>query len=228
MDLSGEVAERKIGAPQRGVISPLLCNIYLHELDKELEKSGHRFVRYADDFVIFVRTKRAGERVMTSVTKFIEKQLKLVVNEEKSKVGAVTRLKFLSCLITKVNGVCRFRPTTEAKRNLIRTLRKITKRNRPGTFKDIITEINQVTRGWINYFGRGFIETTQSWLNRRFRQLILKRWKRVRTKYKMLRQYALDHRSAMKIAQSRKNIGDYRIRTRFIVHLQQNNSTSGD
>ncbi|EGQ1729327.1 group II intron reverse transcriptase/maturase, partial [Staphylococcus pseudintermedius] len=72
IDLSGEVAERKIGAPQGGVISPLLCNIYLHELDKELEKRGHRFVRYADDFVIFVRTKRAGERVMSSVTKFIE------------------------------------------------------------------------------------------------------------------------------------------------------------
>nr|WP_245394840.1 reverse transcriptase domain-containing protein [Staphylococcus coagulans] len=70
-------------------------------MDKELEKRGHRFVRYADDFVIFVRTKRAGERVMTSVTKFIEKQLKLVFNEEKSKVGAITRLKFLSCLITK-------------------------------------------------------------------------------------------------------------------------------
>ncbi|MDE9798579.1 reverse transcriptase domain-containing protein [Staphylococcus delphini] len=68
IDLSGEVAERKIGAPQGGVISPLLCNIYLHELDKELEKRGHRFVRYADDFVIFVRTKRAGERVMSSVT----------------------------------------------------------------------------------------------------------------------------------------------------------------
>ncbi|MDE9856902.1 hypothetical protein O0D78_00715 [Staphylococcus pseudintermedius] len=83
----------------------------------------------------------------------------------------------MSCLITKVNGVCRFRPTTEAKRNLIRTLREITKRNRPGTFKDIITKINQVTRGWIKYFGRGFIrefiETTQSWLNRRIRQLIL-------------------------------------------------------
>ncbi|MDK3601811.1 hypothetical protein O0A33_06305 [Staphylococcus pseudintermedius] len=75
------------------------------------------------------------------------------------------------------NEVCRFRPTTEAKRNLIRTLREITKRNRPGTFKDIITKINQVTRGWIKYFGRGFIrefiETTQSWLNRRIRQLIL-------------------------------------------------------
>ncbi|MDT0964579.1 reverse transcriptase domain-containing protein, partial [Staphylococcus pseudintermedius] len=69
--------------------------------DKELEKRGHRFVRYADDFVIFVRTKRAGERVMMSVTKFIEKQLKFVVNEEKSKVGAVTRLKFLSCNINE-------------------------------------------------------------------------------------------------------------------------------
>ncbi len=101
IDLSGEVAERKIGAPQGGVISPLLCDIYLHELDKELEKRGHRFVRYADDFVIFVRTKRAGERVMMSVTKFIEKQLKFVVNEEKSKVGAVTRLKFLSCNINE-------------------------------------------------------------------------------------------------------------------------------
>ncbi|VED63934.1 RNA-directed DNA polymerase [Staphylococcus delphini] len=127
-----------------------------------------------------------------------------------------------------------FRPTTEAKRNLIRALRKITKQNRPATFKDIIAEINQVTRGWINYFGRGFIrgfiETTQSWLNRRLRQLLLKRWKRVRTKYKMLCQYGLYHRSAMKIAESRKKHWRLRlsnIPTRFIVHLQQNNSTSG-
>nr|WP_231910042.1 group II intron reverse transcriptase/maturase [Staphylococcus simiae] len=93
IDLSGEVAERKIGAPQGGVISPLLCNIYLHELDRELEQRGHRFVRYADDFVIFVRTKRAGERVMNSVTTFIEKELKLEVNTDKSKVGSPTRLK---------------------------------------------------------------------------------------------------------------------------------------
>ncbi|MDI1619723.1 reverse transcriptase domain-containing protein, partial [Staphylococcus aureus] len=79
IDLSGEVAERKIGAPQGGVISPLLCNIYLHELDKELEKRNHRFVRYADDFVIFVKTKRAGERVMDSIKTFIHKTLKLEV-----------------------------------------------------------------------------------------------------------------------------------------------------
>ena len=120
IDLSGEVAERKIGAPQGGVISPLLCNIYLHELDKELEKRNHRFVRYADDFVIFVKTKRAGERVMDSIKTFIHKTLKLEVNNDKSKVGSPTRLKFLSCLMSKVNGTYRFRPTTEAKRNLKR------------------------------------------------------------------------------------------------------------
>lgn len=221
IDLNGSYKSREIGAPQGGVISPLLCNIYLHELDKELEKRGHRFVRYADDFVIFVRSKRAGQRVMESVTKFIEKDLKLIVNKEKSKVGAVTRLKFLSCLMTKVDGIYRFRPTTGAKRNLKRSLRRLTKRNRPGTFKEIITEINQVTRGWINYFGRGFIKAfikrLQSWLNRRIRQLILKRWKKPKTKYKMLRKYGLDHKSAMKIAQSRKKY--WRLSSTKEVHL---------
>ncbi|HDJ2890078.1 TPA: group II intron reverse transcriptase/maturase, partial [Staphylococcus aureus] len=173
IDLSGEVAERKIGAPQGGVISPLLCNIYLHELDKELEKRHHRFVRYADDFVIFVKTKRAGERVMDSIKTFIHKTLKLEVNNDKSKVGSPTRLKFLSCLMSKVNGTYRFRPTTEAKRNLKRNLKWLTRRSRPGSFQDIITEINRVTRGWINYFGKGFIkrflQELEPWLNRRIR-----------------------------------------------------------
>ena len=91
IDLSGEFVESKTGAPQGGVLSPLLSNVYLHELDKELSKRGHRFVRYADDFVIYVKTKRAGERVMESVTKYIEKDLKLIVNQEKSKVGSPTR-----------------------------------------------------------------------------------------------------------------------------------------
>ena len=81
-------------APQGGVLSPLLSNVYLHELDKELDKRGHRFVRYADDFVIYVKSRRAGERVLASVTQFIEKDLKLIVNQEKSQVGSPARLKF--------------------------------------------------------------------------------------------------------------------------------------
>lgn len=208
IDLSGEVAESKTGAPQGGVISPLLCNVYLHELDKELLNRGHRFVRYADDFVIFVKSKRAGERVMNSVIRFIEKDLKLTVNTEKSKVGSPSRLKFLSCLITNVNGICRFRPTTEAKKKFKAKLKQLTNRNRAGTFKEIAKEINQVTRGWINYFGQGFIKTfirdTEMWLHRRIRQLILKRWKRVKTKLTMLRRYGLDPDSAKRIAYSRK------------------------
>lgn len=111
----------------------MLCNIYLHELDNELEKRGHRFVRYADDFVIYVKSKRAGERVIESITRFIEKNLKLIVNKEKSGVGSPRRLKFLSCLMFTQNGTYRFIPTMESKRSFRRKLKKITSRKRAGT-----------------------------------------------------------------------------------------------
>ena len=206
--LSGEFAESKTGSPQGGVLSPLLSNVYLHELDKELSKRGHRFVRYADDFVIYVKTKRAGERVMESVTKYIEKDLKLIVNQEKSKVGSPTRLKFLSCLMRRVNGTYRFIPTKQAKQKFKNSLKRLTKRNRAGTFEEIVQQINRVTRGWINYFGlgfiKGFIRETEGWLHHRLRQLILKRWKRPRTIIKKLKSYGLDLDSAKRIAFSRK------------------------
>lgn len=206
LDGSFEVSQK--GSPQGGVISPLLSNIYLHELDKELEKRGHRFVRYADDFVIFVKSRRAGERVLASVTRFLEKELKLTVNTEKSKVGSPTRLKFLSCLINKVNGVCRYRPTKGAKRKFRNTLKRLTSRKRVGTFEKIIQELNWVLRGWINYFGtgfiKGFIQQTTEWLHHRLRQLILKRWKRPRTIITKLMSYGLDIDSAKRIAFSRK------------------------
>lgn len=208
IDLSGELLASETGAPQGGVLSPLLSNVYLHELDKELDRRGHKFVRYADDFVIYVKSQRAGERVMASVTKFIEKDLKLIVNQEKSQVGRPSRLKFLSCLICRVNGVCRFRPTNEAKEDFKDKLRQVTKRNRSGTFRTIVKEINVICRGWINYFGIGhikrFVIETQSWLFRRIRQLILKRWKRPKTKIKKLVAYGLDIDSAKSIAFSRK------------------------
>lgn len=208
IDLSGEYVESKTGAPQGGVLSPLLSNVYLHELDKELTRRGHRFVRYADDFVIYVKSKRAGERVLESVTKYIEKDLKLVVNTEKSKVGSPTRLKFLSCLTHTMNGQCRFIPTKSAKIKFKRTLKRLTSRKRPGTFKEIILQINRVTRGWINYFGLGhiksFIKRIESWLHRRLRQLILKRWKQPKTTIKKLLSYGLDVDSAKRIGYSRK------------------------
>ena len=208
INLSGEYAQSKTGAPQGGVLSPLLSNVYLHELDKELAKRGHRFVRYADDFVIYVKSRRAGDRVMESVTRYIEKDLKLIVNKEKSKVGSPTRLKFLSCLMRRVNGTYRFIPTKQAKERFKNSLKKLTSRKRPDSFEGIIQQINRVTRGWINYFGLGFIKRyireIEGWLHHRLRQLILKRWKRPRTVITKLKSYGLDLDSAKRIAYSRK------------------------
>lgn len=208
IDLSGEFLASETGAPQGGVLSPLLSNVYLHELDKELDKRGHRFVRYADDFVIYVKSQRAGERVMKSVTQFIEKDLKLIVNQEKSRVGRPTRLKFLGCLIHRTKQACRFRPAPEAKQKFKEKLRDTTKRNRSGSLEDIIKEVNAICRGWINYYGichmKRFIMETQSWLHHRIRQLLLKRWKKTRTKISQLKQLGLDLDSAKRIAFSRK------------------------
>lgn len=208
IDMHQHFAETATGAAQGGVISPLMCNIYLNELDKELMKRGHRFVRYADDFVIFTKSRRAAERVMASITRFIETDLKLTVNTEKSHVGSPTRLKFLSCLIMKTRGGCRFRPTQEAKRKFKRTLKYITRRSRAGTFQEIAKKINEVTRGWINYFGQGFVKAflkeIEPWLHHRLRQLILKRWGRPQTIIKNLRRYGLSTDSAKRIGFSRK------------------------
>ncbi len=146
--------------------------------------------------------------MIQSVTQFIEKDLKLIVNKDKSKVGSPTRLKFLSCLIRKVNGTCRFIPTKSAKQKFKRTLKRLTSRKRSGTFEVIIKEINQVTRGWIGYFGLGFIKMfikrIEQWLQHRIRQLILKRWKKSKTKITKLFSYGLDMDSARRIGFSRK------------------------
>lgn len=129
IDLSGEFLTSETGAPQGGVLSPLLSNVYLHELDKELDKRGHKFVRYADDFVIYVKSKRAGERVMKSVTQFIEKDLKLIVNQDKSKVGSPARLKFLSVSFTERRAFValdqRSKQNNDSKRSYIQRQREI-------------------------------------------------------------------------------------------------------
>lgn len=208
IDLSCEYLASETDAPQGGVLSPLLSNIYLHELDKELDKRGHKFVRYADDFVIYVKSKRAGERVMKSVTQFIEKDHKLIVNQDKSKVGSPTRLKFLGCPIHRAKGVCRFKPAFQAKQRFKVKLHLATKRSRSGNFETIIKEVNAICRGWINYYGichmKKFISEIQSRLHHRLRQLILKRWKKSRTKITRLKRLGLDEDCAKRIAFSRK------------------------
>ena len=150
IDPSGEVAER---CTARWCDITITCNIYLHELDKELEKRNHRFVRYADDFVIFVKTKRAGERVMDSIKHSYTKpsNLKSIMIKVR---WVLPPFKVLELSNEQSKWHLSFQTHYEAKRNLKRNLKWLTRRSRPGSFQDIITEINRVTRGWINYFGK--------------------------------------------------------------------------
>ena len=208
------------GAPQGGNLSPLLSNVYLDQLDKELEKRGHNFVRYADDFCIYVKSKRAGQRVLDSITELLEKDLKLTVNRNKSNVGSPTKLKFLGYCIHRTSKEVRCRPHISAKKKFKAKLKGKTKRNRPGTFTDIVKEINQITVGWINYYGisfmRTFIKSTAEWLNHRLRQLIWKRWKKIRTRFAKLKRLGIYKEEAWKFSNSRK--GYWRLSSSETLH----------
>lgn len=188
--VNGLVLDTAEGTPQGGPLSPLLSNIMLDDLDKELEKRGHKFVRYADDCNIYVRTPRAGERVMKSVKRFLEKKLKLKVNPKKSKVERATRVKFLGFSFYKRKGEVYIRV---AKRSLERyrdKLRRLTKRTRSGKLEEVIEAINQYTMGWIAYYRLAdtpsVFEGLDSWTRRRLRQMVWKRWKRGTTRYRKL------------------------------------------
>jgi len=188
--VNGVVMETEEGTPQGGPLSPLLSNIMLTDMDRELEKRGHKFVRYADDCNIHVKTKRAGERVLESVKEYLEKKLKLKVNPKKSKVERATRAKFLGFSFWKRKGEVYIRLANRTKERFAEKIRHLTKRTRSGKMEDIVNEINRYTRGWIAYFR---LATTPSvyqeldeWIRRRLRQMQWKRWKRGTTRYQEL------------------------------------------
>lgn len=188
--IDGVVVETEEGTPQGGPLSPLLSNIMLHDLDQELEKRGHRFVRYADDCNIYVRSQRAGERVMESVGRFLEQKLKLKINRKKSKVERASRVKFLGFSFYRREGRVLIRIASESVARLREKLRWLTRRTRSGRLEDIVKEINRLLVGWLNYFRLAetpsIFQTLDGWLRRRLRQLVWKRWKRGRTRYRAL------------------------------------------
>jgi RNA-directed DNA polymerase len=188
--VNGVVIETGEGTPQGGPLSPLLSNIMLDDLDKELEKRGHRFVRYADDCNIYVKTLRAGERVMESVKTFLERKLKLKVNLKKSKVERATRVKFLGFSFFKRKGEVLIRVAKRSLERFQEKLRRLTKRTRSGKLEDLIRNINGYTMGWIGYFWQAntpsVYEELDGWIRRRLRQLVWKRWKRGTTRYREL------------------------------------------
>jgi len=188
--VNGVVMEVEEGTPQGGPLSPLLSNIMLDDLDKELEKGGHEFVRYADDCNIYVKTQRAGERVMGSVREFLEKKLKLKVNPKKSKVDRASRVKFLGFSIYKYKGEMLIRVAGRSLERFRDKLRRLTRRTRTGKLEEIIREINTYIVGWIGYYQQAntpsVYEELDGWIRRRLRQLIWKRWKRGTTRYREL------------------------------------------
>jgi len=188
--VNGVVMETEEGTPQGGPLSPLLANIMLDDLDKELERRGHRFVRYADDCNIYVKTERAGQRVMSSVRQFLEKKLKLRVNEKKSAVARAGERKFLGFSYFYRKGEVRIRIAGQMLQRLRERLRVLTRRTRSGRLEEVIRQLNEYLRGWMGYFRLAdtpsvFVELDE-WLRRRLRQLLWKRWKRGKTRWREL------------------------------------------
>ena len=190
-----DVIERsEQGVPQGGPLSPLLSNIMLNELDRELEKRGHKFVRYADDCMILCKSRRSAQRTLESITKFIEGKLFLKVNREKTSVIHISKAKYLGYVFYRNKGKCRLRAITNRSK-------AISNEERPQALKRFIM-------GWVNYFKladmKGLLKATDEWLRRRIRAIYWKQWKKVKTRYRMIRQYNLPEWKVHELANCRK------------------------
>ena len=187
---NGLVSPITEGTPQGGPLSPLLSNIVLDDLDRELERRGHRFVRYADDCNVYVRSERAGRRVMESITRFITRNLKLKVNEAKSAVVQPWECTFLGFSFTSGPEPKR-RIAPQAIERLKERIRKLTRRTRTVGLKQMVAELAQYLIGWKGYFGYGqtidVLKKLDSWIRRRLRCVTWKQWKRGRVRFAELR-----------------------------------------
>lgn len=207
---NGVVSPTKVGTPQGGNLSPLLSNIMLNELDKELEKRGLRFTRYADDCIIVVQSEKAANRVMESITKFIEKKLGLKVNIEKSKIARPNQVKYLGYgfYYTKT-GIIKPKPHLKSIQKFKRKLKQITKRSWSLSLDERIIKLNQVIRGWINYFRiadmKAHMTRISEHLRRRIRCIIWKQWKISRKRISALVKLGANIEQAKAIAFSRKS-----------------------
>jgi len=201
----GLVTARREGTPQGGPLSPLLSNILLTDLDRELEKRGHRFCRYADDCNIYVKSEKAGERVLESMTHYLEKKLKLRVNREKSGVGLSSERKFLGYRVMARNGAY-LTVSPEALKRLRGDLRVVLRRGRGRSVGRVISELNPKLRGWMNYFrhmrGTSLLMNLDGWVRRHLRQILWVQWKRAFTRARNLMRLGLSEVTAWTTAQN--------------------------
>ena len=205
--LNGCCVATEEGTPQGGPISPLLANIMLNDLDQELTKRGHAFVRYADDCNIYVKSRRAGQRVYASIGKFIQEHLKLKVNEEKSAVDYPCNRKFLGFSFTLCERV-KLRIAPKTKEKFKANIRKLTSRRRSISMKKRLEKLNAYLLGWSGYFGiaeaKRVFQDLDEWIRRRLRMCSLKQWKHCKTKLRKLAKLGIPEDWGCKIAFSRK------------------------
>ena len=189
MMADGIVSPRSEGTPQGGPLSPLLSNILLDELDKELERRGHRFVRYADDCNIYVRSRRAGERVLDSTERFLKKRLRLTVNREKSAVDRPWKRKFLGYTFT-VHFQPKLKVARESVKRFKARLREMFRRGRGRSLRRVIGDLRPVLIGWVSYYRksevRNVFEQLDQWIRRKLRVILWRQWKRNWTRAKEL------------------------------------------
>ena len=222
--VDGVVIGSDEGTPQGGPLSPLLSNIVLDELDRELEKRGHSFVRYADDCNIYVSSKRAGERVLESTRRFVEKKLRLKVNEEKSAVARPWARQFLGYSVT--NGK---KPKQRlAKRSVVRLkerVRAITSRSRGISLEQMLGELSRYLRGWSGYYRRietpSVLEELDSWIRRRVRCFLLKQWRPGRGRRRAIQRLGVD--DGWRLSGSRK--GPWRLSRGKVISAALPNAT---
>ncbi len=195
----GLVSPRTEGTAQGSPLSPLLSNVLLDELDKELERRGHRFVRYADDSNVYVRSEAAGKRVMASLEQFLRKRLRLRINREKSAVARPWNRKFLGYTVTWHRDP-KLKVALQSIHRLKAKLRPILRRGRGKSLAQVIEELGPVLRGWVAYFRlvevKASFEELDAWVRRKLRCILWRQWKRPRTRLKKLRRLGLDETRA--------------------------------
>lgn len=216
----GKYEPSHLGVPQGGPLSPMLSNIMLGELDKELERRGHRFVRYADDLVIFCKSRKAAQRTYEHIVPFIEDKLFLRVNKEKTKVAYMRDIKFLSYAFGRRNGKCQYRLHPESIKKMKDKIRELTSRSNGWGYEYRKQRLTWYIRGWSNYFSlagyKRILEDWDKWLRHRIRMCIWKSWKRVRTRYHNLQKLVADENRVRVAAFSRKSY--WRMASHPVVH----------
>ena len=221
----GILEKTEVGMPQGGPLSPLLSNIMLNELDKELTRRGHRFVRYADDCMIFCKSRKSAKRTLENIIPFIEGKLFLKVNRDKTCVEQISKVKYLGYSFYRYRGKCRFRVHPKSIAKMKEKIRELTNRSNGWGNEYRALKLTQFMRGWVNYFGmadmKSLLSQTDEWLRHKIRAIYWKQWKKVKTKFKELKKLGVDKEKAWVCANMRN--GNWYCSGYFVLQTAFNN-----